>query len=222
MKSFILCALVLSSSALSLAHAASGTALFEDVRGTSRATIQIAGDSARLMFESLSNSRISSSMDASESPDGRHQVWKDGVNYNCRMRMGLPGQNSQFTCYIPLVSKSGGVVGAAGVAYPRTNSGVTNTPGTSSVNPRTYQTRRGQVLTLRFFGPAAERAYNLLDVRVNRYNSELNGDLDTYVKEEARNISCKKVVKRDRPVSFSCEMLIESKAAGRITHPGVG
>lgn len=74
MKSFILCALVLSSSALSLAHAASGTALFEDVRGTSRATIQIAGDSARLMFESLSNSRISMSMDASESPDGRHQV----------------------------------------------------------------------------------------------------------------------------------------------------
>ena len=69
MKSFIVFALVASTSAF----AVSGTSLFEDVRGTSRSTIHVAGNTAQMMFEGLSDQNMTS-VDASETPDGRRRV----------------------------------------------------------------------------------------------------------------------------------------------------
>ena len=212
MKHFLALSLLMSTSAF----AVSGTSVFEDVRGTSRATITVQGNTAEMMFDALSNSRIVMTTDASESPDGRRHVWKEGVNYTCDMAMGAPGQKNKYSCAIPFTSKSRGEVGIAGVAYPASNSGVTNTPGTSSAEVRSFQNRRRQVVSLSIYGGAAERAYNLLDVRVLNYGRGVDA------KEEGQNINCSKRAESNKPVKFRCDLLIESKAAGRITHPGVG
>ena len=211
MKNLLMLSLVLSTAAF----AESGTSVFEDVRGTSRSTISVAGNTAKVLFDGLSADGMFS-IDASESASGTHTVYKSGENYNCSMSMGLPGKANKYSCAIPFVSKSKGTVGIAGVAYPASNSGITNYPGTSSVSVRPYQNADKHALLLTINGASAQHAFDLLNVRVNSYGAGV------LVKEEANNISCQKRIKKDTPVKYSCDIMIEQKSGGMITHPGVG